>query len=191
MSYIIKFIQEYYEIFPTIITALGGIYGLFKSASNFTQNAAIKKLELFKKYFSKEELTKLDQESKLIQSLTCNVFPCFAGVTYKEVKKLVKANIDHNFLIFFELYRKGLVNIDAKLTSEGKKKIEKMKLKKYSFVGLFLLWCIAIIIILSFYFPLPLSISGWFILGIGVGIPEIFLLNYLDLRENLETFNKP
>ena len=56
MSYIIKFIQEYYEIFPTIITALGGIYGLFKSASNFTQNAAIKKLELFKKYFSKEVL---------------------------------------------------------------------------------------------------------------------------------------
>lgn len=189
MSNILNFILEYKDAIPTVITTLGAVFGLFKAIFTFDQASAIKRLELLKKYFSKDEINKLDKEPKFIQSLTCNVFPYFRNTPYKTVKILINADID-NFIIFFNLYKKQLVDEKTKITEKGKKKLRYRSLKKWVFRILFIFWLSLMLYILSSFFPLPLSLPGWFILIIGVGIPEVLLLNNEDIVRNLEKFNK-
>ncbi|MBN6065362.1 hypothetical protein HYE66_02665 [Aggregatibacter actinomycetemcomitans] len=184
----LKVIQDYKDLIPTIITALGSIYGFFKASSSFIQNNAIKRLELFKKYLSKEEIRKLDNESKLIQSLTCSIFPYFRGIPYKDIKKLINVDIEHNFFVFFNLYQKELVDIKARITPKGEKKLNHWKCKVGGLTCLFLIWCSFMIYILAKYFPLPSNIAGWFIMVISVGFPEILLLNFKSIREDLNKF---
>jgi len=189
MSNILNFILEYKDAIPTVITALGAVFGLFKAIFTFDQASAIKRLELLKKYFSKDEINKLDKEPKCIQSLTCNVFPYFRNTPYKTVRLLINADVD-NFIIFFNLYKKQLVDEKTKITEKGKKKLRHRSLKKWVFRILFIFWLSLMLYILSSFFPLPLSLPGWFILIIGVGIPEVLLLNNEDIVRNLEKFNK-
>ena len=189
MSNILNFILEYKDAIPTVITTLGTVFGLFKAIFTFDQALAIKRLELLKKYFSKDEINKLDKEPKFIQSLTCNVFPYFRNTPYKTVKLLINADVD-NFIIFFNLYKKQLVDEKTKITEKGKKKLRHRSLKKWVFRILFIFWLSLMLYILSSFFPLPLSLPGWFILIIGVGIPEVLLLNNEDIVRNLEKFNK-
>ena len=129
MSNILNFILEYKDAIPTVITTLGAVFGLFKAIFTFDQASAIKRLELLKKYFSKDEINKLDKEPKFIQSLTCNVFPYFRNTPYKTVKILINADVD-NFIIFFNLYKKQLVDEKTKITEKGKKKLRYRSLKK-------------------------------------------------------------
>ena len=189
MSNILNFILEYKDAIPTVITTLGVVFGLFKAIFTFDQASAIKRLELLKKYFSKDEINKLDKEPKFIQSLTCNVFPYFRNTPYKTVGILINADVD-NFIIFFNLYKKQLVDEKTKITEKGKKKLRHRSLKKWVFRILFIFWLSLMLYILSSFFPLPLSLPGWFILIIGVGIPEVLLLNNEDIVRNLEKFNK-
>ena len=189
MSNILNFILEYKDAIPTVITTLGAVFGLFKAIFTFDQASAIKRLELLKKYFSKDEINKLDKEPKFIQSLTCNVFPYFRNTPYKTVKLLINADVD-NFIIFFNLYKKQLVDEKTQITEKGKKKLRHRSLKKWVFRILFIFWLSLMLYILSSFFPLPLSLPGWFILIIGVGMPEVLLLNNEDIVRNLEKFNK-
>ena len=189
MSNILNFILEYKDAIPTVITTLGVVFGLFKAIFTFDQASAIKRLELLKKYFSKDEINKLDKEPKFIQSLICNVFPYFRNTPYKTVGILINADVD-NFIIFFNLYKKQLVDEKTKITEKGKKKLRHRSLKKWVFRILFIFWLSLMLYILSSFFPLPLSLPGWFILIIGVGIPEVLLLNNEDIVRNLEKFNK-
>ena len=189
MSNILNFILEYKDAIPTVITTLGAVFGLFKAIFTFDQASAIKRLELLKKYFSKDEINKLDKEPKFIQSLTCNVFPYFRNTPYKTVKLLINDDVD-NFIIFFNLYKKQLVDEKTKITEKGKKKLRHRSLKKWVFRILFIFWLSLMLYILSSFFPLPLSLPGWFILIIGVGMPEVLLLNNEDIVRNLEKFNK-
>ena len=121
--------------------------------------------------------------------MTCNVFPYFRNTPYKTVKFLINADVD-NFIIFFNLYKKQLVDEKTKITEKGKKKLRHRSLKKWVFRILFIFWLSLMLYILSSFFPLPLSLPGWFILIIGVGIPEVLLLNNEDIVRNLEKFNK-
>ena len=189
MSNILNFILEYKDAIPTVITTLGVVFGLFKAIFTFDQASAIKRLELLKKYFSKDEINKLDKEPKFIQSLTCNVFPYFRNTPYKTVRLLINADVD-NFIIFFNLYKKQLVDEKTQITEKGKKKLRHRSLKKWVFRILFIFWLSLMVYILSSFFPLPLSLPGWFILIIGVGMPEVLLLNNEDIVRNLEKFNK-
>ena len=189
MSNILNFILEYKDAIPTVITTLGAVFGLFKAIFTFDQASAIRRLESLKKYFSKDEINKLDKEPKFIQSLTCNVFPYFRNTPYKTVKLLINADVD-NFIIFFNLYKKQLVDEKTQITEKGKKKLRHRSLKKWVFRILFIFWLSLMLYILSSFFPLPLSLPGWFILIIGVGMPEVLLLNNEDIVRNLEKFNK-
>lgn len=180
------FLDALKDIIPTASIVLGSIFTFFKSVSSFRQNKAIKHLELIKQYLSAEKLTQLDKEPKFIQYMTCNVFSYFWGFEYKEIKALIKTDIkNNNYFMFFNAYRKKWVDDKGNLTDLGKKKIGKLSYKKFGACTLFVLWSIGVTYILSVMFPLPSSISGWFILLITIGIPEFYLLTFLDERDNL------
>lgn len=184
-------------ILTIIISVLLAFFTIRRFYFDISKKREVHDFEIINKYFSKECIKQLREESKIIQDMACRTLFSFKGLNFEEIDNLLsKKNIGFYEISNITRLRKyKYINSDLSKNHKYNPKI-----RTFWAIGLAVFsFFIYIIMLLSLYVYLAIIYSDRdIILNLSliftVGGPEIIMLTYIDKRLSLERsiswFNK-
>lgn len=187
------------DVILMIVSIFSFIFAIYKFRGEFWQKTVIQDFEQFNKYFSKNELHKLKQESLLMQDMACRTISVFKGFTFLQLEACFNSEIGlYDLIKILKLKRSNLLEFDKSNNLIVNDKYRKRWFVKYLKTARsykIVLWTIFILFLgvigyCIFYFRIDNKLENFLILGILIGFWEILMLVKIENRESVEWFEK-